>query len=226
MSALLNEQGFDLWADGYDKSVGLSEEDGSYPFAGYRAVLGHIAARVMEKPTASVLDIGFGTGVLTARLYQAGCRVYGQDFSARMIALARAKMPDAQLVQGDFTRGIVPELTANRYDFIISTYALHHLTDAQKPGFIRSLLALLNPGGQLLVGDVAFATRTEEAACRAAAGNAWDDEECYFIAEAMPGYAPDSFTPLSHCAGVLAWRRPVITLEPLSPAKEPDHAAD
>ena len=35
VSAMLNEQGFDLWADGYDRSVGLSEEDGSYPFAGY-----------------------------------------------------------------------------------------------------------------------------------------------------------------------------------------------
>ena len=218
---MLNEQGFDLWADGYDRSVGLSEEDGSYPFAGYRAVLGHIAARVMEKPRASVLDIGFGTGVLTARLYQAGCRVYGPDFSARRIALARETMPDAQLVQGDFTQGIVPELTANRYDFIISTYALHHLTDEQKPGFIRSLLKLLTPGGTLLVGDVAFATRTEEASCRAAAGDDWDDEEYYFVAEDMPGYAPDSFTPLSHCAGVLAWCRPVVTLAPLSPANEP-----
>ena len=218
---MLNEQGFDLWADGYDRSVGLSEEDGSYPFAGYKAVLGHIAARVMEKPGASVLDIGFGTGVLTARLYQAGCRVFGQDFSARMIALAREKMPAAQLVQGDFTRGIAPELTANRYDFIISTYALHHLTDQQKPGFIRSLLRLLTPGGTLLVGDVAFATRAEQDACHAAAGDEWDDEEYYFAAEDMPGYAPDSFTPLSHCAGVLAWRRPVVTLDPLSPANEP-----
>ena len=62
---MLNEQGFDLWADGYDRSVDLSEEDGSYPFAGYRAVLGHIAARVMEKPSASVLDIGFGAGALS-----------------------------------------------------------------------------------------------------------------------------------------------------------------
>ena len=29
---MLNEQGFDLWADGYDRSVGLSEEDGSYRY--------------------------------------------------------------------------------------------------------------------------------------------------------------------------------------------------
>ena len=36
---MLNETGFDLWADGYDQSVGLSEEQGSYPFAGYRSVV-------------------------------------------------------------------------------------------------------------------------------------------------------------------------------------------
>lgn len=31
---MLSSQGFDLWADGYDASVGLSDEENSYPFAG------------------------------------------------------------------------------------------------------------------------------------------------------------------------------------------------
>ena len=39
---MLNREGFDLWADGYDRSVGLSDEDGSYPFAGYRDILNAI----------------------------------------------------------------------------------------------------------------------------------------------------------------------------------------
>lgn len=33
---MLNHKGFDLWADGYDKSVGLSDEANTYPFAGYK----------------------------------------------------------------------------------------------------------------------------------------------------------------------------------------------
>ena len=33
---MLDNKGFDLWADGYDKSVGLSDEENTYPFAGYR----------------------------------------------------------------------------------------------------------------------------------------------------------------------------------------------
>ena len=36
---MLNNKGFDLWADDYDKSVGLSDEDETYPFAGYKNVL-------------------------------------------------------------------------------------------------------------------------------------------------------------------------------------------
>ena len=39
---MLDNKGFDLWADGYDKSVGLSEEENTYPFAGYKKVLGNI----------------------------------------------------------------------------------------------------------------------------------------------------------------------------------------
>lgn len=30
---MLDNKGFDLWAEGYDKSVGLSDDDNSYPFA-------------------------------------------------------------------------------------------------------------------------------------------------------------------------------------------------
>ena len=36
---MLDQKGFDLWADGYDRAVGLSDGDNSYPFAGYKEVL-------------------------------------------------------------------------------------------------------------------------------------------------------------------------------------------
>ena len=67
---MLNREGFDLWADGYDRSVGLSDEDGSYPFAGYRDILNAIYGRILSDGGRDVLDVGFGTGVLAARLYQ------------------------------------------------------------------------------------------------------------------------------------------------------------
>ena len=36
---MLDKKGFDLWADGYDRAVGISDEDGTYPFAGYKQLL-------------------------------------------------------------------------------------------------------------------------------------------------------------------------------------------
>ena len=64
---MLNNTGFDLWADGYDKSVGLSDENDRYPFAGYRAMMNALYQRVLAQSGRDVLDIGFGTGVLTSR---------------------------------------------------------------------------------------------------------------------------------------------------------------
>ena len=201
---MLSSQGFDLWADGYDQSVGLTDEEGGYPFAGYKELLSRIYQRVLTRKSPRVLDIGFGTGTLAARLYQQGCRIYGQDFSPRMIELAREKMPEAELVQGDFTLGVAESLTRRRYDAIVATYSLHHLTDAQKPGFIRSLTALLREGGRLYIGDVAFETRAELEACRARAGEEWDSDEVYFVCGELRAFFPElKFEKFSDCAGLL-----------------------
>ncbi|WP_238542907.1 class I SAM-dependent methyltransferase [Lysinibacillus boronitolerans] len=88
---LLNKEGFDLWADGYDQTVQHSEEKYQYPFAGYKEILNKIFNEVMAVPASTVLDIGFGTGVLTAKLYEQGHSIYGFDFSANMIAIAKEK---------------------------------------------------------------------------------------------------------------------------------------
>ena len=200
---MLDQKGFDLWADGYDKAVGISNEENTYPFAGYRAVLGGIFQTVLEKQNAAVLDVGFGTGALTAKLYERGCLVYGQDFSLRMIEVAREKMPGAQLYQGDFTEGLVEPLRSRRYDFIVATYALHHLTDEQKISFLRALRDCLKEDGKILVGDIAFETREQWNRCRQAAGDEWDELK-ENLKEAFPGLA---FTQVSFCAGVLTLPR-------------------
>ncbi len=202
---MLDKKGFDLWADGYDVSVGLSDEENTYPFAGYKTVLNSIYRTVLAKPKATVLDIGFGTGTLTAKLYEQGCTIYGQDFSARMIELAAAKMPGAHLYQGDFTLGLAEPLRQRRYDFIIATYSLHHLTDQQKVAFLTDLLNRLNEGGRILIGDVAFETRASLDRCRKTAGDEWDDEEIYFVADELKRTFPIlSFEKMSHCSGVLS----------------------
>lgn len=202
---MLDEKGFDLWADGYDASAGLSDEADTYPFAGYKNVLNRIFRTVMEKEKPRVLDIGFGTGTLTAALYENGCEICGQDFSSRMIGLAAAKMPDAVLVQGDFSEGLQSPLSEMSYDFIIATYSLHHLSDHQKTEFMKELYDRLKENGKLLIGDIAFETREQLEACARAAGEEWDEEEVYFVFDELKRFFPAlSFEKISHCAGVIS----------------------
>lgn len=77
---MLNNIEFDLWADGYDKTVGISDEENTYPFAGYKKVLGFIFQAIMRAENAAVLDIGFGTGTLTTKLYERGVPFMGRTF--------------------------------------------------------------------------------------------------------------------------------------------------
>lgn len=205
---MLNSNGFDVWADGYDESVRLADESDAYPFAGYAAILKEIYGRVCASGAKAVLDIGFGTGTLAGQLYQQGCDVFGQDFSIGMIQLAQEKMPRAQLYQGDFSLGLVQELKQQRYDAIIATYALHHLTDEQKVAFLQELLPLLQDNGCIYVGDVAFATRAQLEQCKAQAGDDWDASEIYFVYDELKQAFPQlRFEPVSHCAGLLTLKK-------------------
>lgn len=205
---MLNSNGFDVWADDYDESVRLADESDAYPFAGYAAILREIYDRVCASGAKAVLDIGFGTGTLAGQLYQQGCDVFGQDFSSRMIQLAQGKMPRAKLYQGDFSLGLVQELKQQRYDAIIATYALHHLTDEQKAAFLQELLPLLQDNGCIYVGDVAFATRAQLEQCKAQAGDDWDASEIYFVYDELKQAFPQlRFEPVSHCAGLLTLKK-------------------
>lgn len=205
---MLDDRGFDLWADGYDKTVGLSDQENSYPFAGYKEILARIYETILNKGQSTVLDIGFGTGTLTTRLYEQGCEIWGLDFSSRMIELASAKMPNAHLFRGDFSEGLVEPLLRNSYDFIIATYSLHHLTDDKKVALLQSLTDLLNVNGIILIGDVAFATRADLMRCRSEVGEEWDDEEIYFVFEELQKAFPKmKFEQVSYCAGLLSLSR-------------------
>ena len=205
---MLSNADFDLWADGYDKSVGISYEENTYPFAWYKEILGIIYQTVTEKSHPTVLDIGFGTGTLTTKLYEQGCDIYGQDFSSRMIELASEKMPDAKLYQWNFTQGLIEPLRHQQYDYIVATYSLHHITDEQKVTFLHSLRGLLKENGKILIGDVAFETRMQLEQCRKKAGDEWDDEEFYFVADELKDVFPDlTFTQISFCAGILTLTR-------------------
>ena len=121
-----------------------------------------------------------------------------------MIELAKDKMPNANLYQGDFSKGLVPELSECKFDYIIGTYSLHHLTDDQKVTFFNELLPHLNEGGALLIGDVAFSTRVELEKCETEAGDEWDEDEIYFVIDEIKEVFPQvEFERKSYCSGII-----------------------
>lgn len=201
---MLDSRGFDLWADGYDRSVDISDEDNTYPFAGYKKVLAGIYDAIRKGKGKRVLDIGFGTGILAGKLYENGYDITGIDFSERMIQIAKEKMPSARLIQHDFSKGLPAELADSQFDVIICTYAIHHLDDDTKIGFLKELQTHLLPAGKIFIGDVAFDTREELNACQESCGDEWDDEEFYVVADEIANEIVGvHYEQIAHCAGIM-----------------------
>ncbi|MBQ6655365.1 MAG: methyltransferase domain-containing protein [Erysipelotrichaceae bacterium] len=201
---MLDRKGFDNWAQDYEEDIMNAAESDGYPFAGYWDIMDHIYQTIMKKPSCAVLELGFGTGMLASRLYDNGCLICGQDFSEKMIERAQLKMPRARLYQGDLADGLAEELQKHRYDFIVSTYCLHHLTDDQKVILLSRLLELLKPEGRIIIGDVAFESEADRERCALQAGEEWDDEEYYFVAERMRRFFPQiTFRAVSECGAIL-----------------------
>lgn len=75
----------------------------------------------------------------------------------------------------------------------------------EKIPFLHELFERLAPGGQILIGDVAFEDRSALEQCRKDAGSEWDDEEFYFIADELKKEFPAlRFTKISFCAGIIS----------------------
>ena len=127
-------------------------------------------------PSASddaVLDLGIGTGNLAARLPPCG-RLVGVDVSERMLELAEASSgprsswcrPTCSRSSRDRADG-ASDAGPDRFDVIVSTYAIHHLTADEKVALIGAAARRLAPGGRLVVGDLMVASRATVPGMRA-----------------------------------------------------------
>jgi putative AdoMet-dependent methyltransferase len=128
---------------------------------GYAAVLSWVASRV--RPNSRVLDLGAGTGNLDLLLPPLG-KLVCVDVSTRMLDIAREKLRCA----GDVSYVIDDVLsycstTTEVLDHIVSTYAVHHLTDDEKHELLCSLPRVVESGGTAVFGDLMFADEIEKA---------------------------------------------------------------
>ena len=207
---MLDRHGFDAWADEYEDTVAKSRQEGVYPFAGYEQVLDIIYREIKRGTGKRVLDVGIGTGTLAKRLYDEGYTIYGLDFSQSMLREAEKKMPEAVLVQADFSEGLPDAWREESFDYIVCTYAIHHLDAARQIELIRHWMEYLPFDGKILLGDVAFSTWEEREACRKKSGDEWDEEEIYPVAQDVKReILLAEFRQVSFCAGVFRFPKEI-----------------
>lgn len=106
--------------------------------------------RWLPPTTSRVLDVGCGTGSLSALLAGLGYTVTGIDFSPRMLALAQAKV--APLVPRPsfcVMDAATPGFAANSFDVVLSRHLLWALPD--QFGALERWAGMLRPGGRLVL---------------------------------------------------------------------------
>lgn len=95
-------------------------------------------------PGERVLDVGCGTGHLTAEIAARGAGVTGLDFSPEMIAAARERYPEL-----DFRVGSITDFVADEpFDAVFSNATLHWVHEARAAA--ESMAVALVPGGRLV----------------------------------------------------------------------------
>lgn len=83
-------------------------------------------------------------------------------------------MPSGRLITHDFSKGLPIELNNEEFNFIVLTYAIHHLKNPDKVELIKKLKDILAEDGIILIGDVAFETIKDMEGCREITGDGWD----------------------------------------------------
>ncbi|KQL49120.1 transcriptional regulator [Brevibacillus choshinensis] len=143
---------FNQIADVYDELV-TREQDGYNKHERYDEVLDTVVAAAKPKPGETGLDAGTGTGNLAGRLVRFGAKMSGFDQSLEMLRQCRRKHPEVDTKLGTF---FAFPFLENRFDFVASSYAFHHLTDDQKLLALAECRRVLKPRGRFIIADLMF----------------------------------------------------------------------
>jgi ubiquinone/menaquinone biosynthesis C-methylase UbiE len=126
------------------------------------AGLVQVTAAVLEvagvQPDTQVVDLGCGTGQISLPLARRGARVLAVDVSPAMIRQLESEAGRAGVTSLEGLAMPIEELNLpdQSVDLIVSSYALHHLRDADKARLVSSAFRWLRPGGRLVIADMMF----------------------------------------------------------------------
>lgn len=164
---------FDELASGHDRRV--EEEDSRYPY--YREVMDTVVRWVSAKAGDYGLDLAAGTGNLGGRFLESGIRMAAVDQSREMLHLCQTKFPSMEARLGNFLAIPFPDRT---FDFAVSSYAFHLLTEEQQTLALYEIKRVLKPRGKWCV-----AAPLEEDGVRKLLG--WLEEQDYVTKHRLVG---------------------------------------
>ena len=96
------------------------------------------------QPGESILDLGCGTGHLTAEIAKAGTMVVGVDSSGDMVRIASKNFPDITFIEADARTLSLKEPV----DAVFSNAVLHWIKEAGK--VLDSIVGCLKPSGRIV----------------------------------------------------------------------------
>jgi tRNA (cmo5U34)-methyltransferase len=97
-----------------------------------------------------VLDLGAGTGLMTAHVADAFPRARFELLDGSQAMLSEATDTLGELMSAVHVADMTSALPAGPFDAVISALAIHHLEDPDKEDLYRRIFAALRPGGMFV----------------------------------------------------------------------------
>ena len=149
------------------------------PDAAYRRFADALVNAVPLKVAgASLLDVGAGTGAVSAHLIAAGARVIAVDSSPDMLRVAQRNLPGLNIVVADAMK--LP-FRDDEFDGALSGFCINHVPEPDR--FLAGCARVVRPGGCVLASTFARGADHPAKACVEAAARArgwvppaWDDD--------------------------------------------------
>ena len=111
-------------------------------------------------PGTHILDVGCGSGELWKQMGD-GFNLQLMDNSLKMLLVAKKTIPWATCVFEDILE--LSEESSGCYDFVVSTFMLHHISYDRQAIAIRKMLSLCKDTGTVIIVDRSFSNDGERA---------------------------------------------------------------
>jgi tRNA (cmo5U34)-methyltransferase len=117
---------------------------------------------INNRPNSNVLDLGCGDGIVTHELLKIDNSIEATliDGSEDMLNKAKDRLKDFRnlnFIRASFQEILNENVPLQKYDFIVSSLAIHHLTMEEKTALFKTIYSHLNTDGYFLNIDVILA---------------------------------------------------------------------